>query len=157
MTKRYWLFKTEPSTYSIDDLKEAKGGKDIWDGVRNFQARNFLRDEVRKGDLVFIYHSSCKVPGIAGLAKVLREKCPDPTSWDKKSPYYDPKSTKDSPRWFMVEVMFVKKFKNLIPLELLKKVKGLNDFQLLKRGNRLSIMPVNEKHSEIINDLLKKA
>ena len=151
----YWLFKTEPSTYSIDDLKKSKQGKDIWDGVRNFQARNFLRDDVKKGDLVFIYHSSCKVPGIAGLAKVTREKLPDPTSWDKKSSYYDPKSTKEKPRWFMVEIAFVKKFKNLITLDKLKSVKELDGFQLLKKGNRLSILPVSNKYFEVINNLLK--
>ena len=156
MARNYWLFKTEPSTYSIDDLKEAKQGKDIWDGVRNFQARNFLRDDVKKGDLVFIYHSSCKIPGIAGLAKVIREKCPDPTSWDKLSSYYDPKSTKENPRWFMVEISFVKKFKSFISLELLKSIKELNDFQLLKKGNRLSIMPVSKEHSDVIKGLLKK-
>ena len=156
MARNYWLFKTEPSTYSIDDLKEAKQGKDIWDGVRNFQARNFLRDDVKKGDLVFIYHSSCKTPGIAGLAKVIREKCPDPTSWDKLSSYYDPKSTKENPRWFMVEISFVKKFKSFISLELLKSIKELNDFQLLKKGNRLSIMPVSKEHSDVIKGLLKK-
>ena len=156
MARNYWLFKTEPSTYSIDDLKEAKQGKDIWDGVRNFQARNFLRDDVKKGDLVFIYHSSCKTPGIAGLAKVIREKCPDPTSWDKLSSYYDPKSTKENPRWFMVEISFVKKFKSFISLELLKSIKELNDFQLLKKGNRLSIMPVSKEHSDVIKELLKK-
>jgi len=156
MARNYWLFKTEPSTYSIDDLKEAKQGKDIWDGVRNFQARNFLRDDVKKGDLVFIYHSSCKTPGIAGLAKVIREKCPDPTSWDKLSSYYDPKSTKENPRWFMVEIAFVKKFKSFISLELLKSIKELNDFQLVKKGNRLSIMPVSKEHSDVIKGLLKK-
>ena len=156
MARNYWLFKTEPSTYSIDDLKEAKQGKDIWDGVRNFQARNFLRDDVKKGDLVFIYHSSCKTPGIAGLAKVIREKCPDPTSWDKLSSYYDPKSTKENPRWFMVEIAFVEKFKSFISLELLKSIKELNDFQLLKKGNRLSIMPVSKEHSDVIKSLLKK-
>mgnify|MGYP001372212358 CR=1 FL=1 len=156
MARNYWLFKTEPSTYSIDDLKEAKQGKDIWDGVRNFQARNFLRDDVKKGDLVFIYHSSCKTPGIAGLAKVIREKCPDPTSWDKLSSYYDPKSTKENPRWFMVEIAFVRKFKSFISLELLKTIKELNDFQLLKKGNRLSIMPVSKEHSDVIKGLLKK-
>ena len=156
MARNYWLFKTESSTYSIDDLKEAKQGKDIWDGVRNFQARNFLRDDVKKGDLVFIYHSSCKTPGIAGLAKVIREKCPDPTSWDKLSSYYDPKSTKENPRWFMVEIAFVRKFKSFISLELLKSIKELNGFQLLKKGNRLSIMPVSKEHSDVIKGLLKK-
>ena len=124
--------------------------------MRNFQARNFLRDDVKKGDHVFIYHSSCKSPGIAGLAKVIREKCPDPTSWDKLSSYYDPKSTKENPRWFMVEIAFVRKFKSFISLELLKSIKELNDFQLLKKGNRLSIMPVSKEHSDIIKGLLKK-
>ncbi|MEC8623630.1 MAG: EVE domain-containing protein [Bdellovibrionota bacterium] len=156
MATNYWLFKTEPSTYSIDDLRESRQGKDVWDGVRNFQARNFLRDDVKKGDFVFIYHSSCKVPGIAGLAKVTRAKCPDPTSWDKNSPYYDPKSTKENPRWFMVEIVFVRKFKKLISLDLLKSVKELHDFQLLKKGNRLSIIPVSKEYSDVINGLLKQ-
>ena len=156
MATNYWLFKTEPSAYSIDDLRESRQGKDVWDGVRNFQARNFLRDDVKKGDFVFIYHSSCKVPGIAGLAKVTRAKRPDPSSWDKKSPYYDPKSTKENPRWFMVEIVFVRKFKKLISLDLLKSVKELHDFQLLKKGNRLSIIPVSKEYFDVINDLLKK-
>lgn len=147
----YWLMKTEPDTFSIDDLKRMK--KSGWDGVRNYQARNFMRDAMKKGDLVLIYHSSCKVPGVAGIAEVSKESHPDPTCWDKKSQYYDPKSTKDEPRWFMVEVKWKKTFKEVITLKELKDHKELKDMKLLQRGNRLSITPISKKEFEFIQAL----
>ena len=150
MDTNFWLFKTEPSSYSIDDLKNGPQSQDTWDGVRNYQARNFLRDDIKKGDIILIYHSSCKIPGIVGLAKVIKEKSPDFTSWDKKSPYYDPKSTKENPRWFLVTIKFHKKFKSIISLEKLKANPLLKNFQLLKKGNRLSILPVSSKEFDII-------
>ncbi len=146
--------KSEPDTFSIDDLRERPDSKESWDGVRNYQARNFMRDEMKKGDLILFYHSSCKVPGIAGVAKVSMESHPDPTCWDKSSAYYDPKSTKESPRWFMVEVCFKKKFKSVIELSKLKELPELKDMILVQKGSRLSIQPVKKEHYDfIVNNL----
>jgi predicted RNA-binding protein with PUA-like domain len=145
----YWLFKSEPSTFSIDDLSLCTNKTEHWDGVRNYQARNFMKD-MKKSDLGFFYHSSCKVPGVAGVVKVTKEAYPDHTSWNKKSPYYDEKSSKDNPRWFMVDVKLVKKFKTLITLEELKSYSTLKDFKLLQKGNRLSILPVTKKQWDFI-------
>lgn len=146
----YWLMKSEPDTFSIDDLKKVK--TEPWDGVRNYQARNFMK-EMKKKDLVFFYHSNCSPPGIVGVMEVSKEAYPDHTSFDKKSKYYDPKSTKENPRWFMVEVKFKEKFKELIPLEVLKEQKSLKDLALVRKGNRLSIMPVAEKEWKAILEL----
>lgn len=139
----YWLMKTEPDVFSIDDLKKNK--KTSWEGVRNYQARNFMRDQMKLGDQVLIYHSSCKVPAVAGVAKVIKEAHPDPSSWDKKSPYFDPKSSKENPRWFMVDLAFVKKFSQVISLSEIKKEKSLAQMKLVQKGNRLSIMPLTQK------------
>lgn len=147
----YWLFKSEPDAFSIDDLK--KKGTSPWDGVRNFKARNYMRDEAKVGDLVLFYHSSCKPPGVAGIARVSRESFPDLSALDPKSQYYDPKATKEKPIWYMVEVKFVKKFDQLIPLEQLKTEPGLEDMVILRKGNRLSITPVTKKQYEIIVSL----
>lgn len=144
----YWLMKSEPHTFSIDLLKEKKTSG--WDGVRNYQARNFMRDEMKKGDLVLFYHSSCEVPGVAGIAKVSKESHPDPTQFDPKSDYYDPKATKELPRWFMVEVEFVEKFKNIFTLSEIKKTKGLDKMMVVQKGSRLSINPVTENEFKII-------
>ena len=141
----YWLFKSEPETFSIDALKKKPKQTEHWDGVRNFQARNFLRDEVKKGDLVFFYHSSCEPPGIAGIAQVVKAGYPDFTAWDVNSPYYDSKSTPDRPLWYMVDVKFVEKFPQLISLQQIKKNPKLKNMIILRRGNRLSITPVTEK------------
>lgn len=138
----YWLMKTEPDTFSIDDLKAQKTSG--WDGVRNYQARNFMRDDMKKGDLILIYHSSCEVPGVAGLAIVNKESHPDPSAFDSQSNYYDPKSNQDSPRWFMVQVKYKAKFKEIIPLAQLKQEKKLQDMKLIQKGNRLSIMPLEK-------------
>lgn len=140
---QYWLMKSEPDAFSIDDLKQQ--GPSPWDGVRNYQARNFMKD-MKIDDLVFFYHSSCKPAGIAGIAKVTRSAYPDHTSWDPNSAYYDPKSTKESPRWFMVDIELVEKFPVLIPLSSLKQDPELTDMALLKKGSRLSVMPIVESH-----------
>jgi predicted RNA-binding protein with PUA-like domain len=132
--------KTEPDTFSIDDLKRKK--HEAWDGVRNYQARNFMRDDMRVGDGVFFYHSNCAEPGIAGLAKVATDAYPDPSQFDPKSKYFDPGSSRDNPRWMLVDVTFVKKLKRVITLDELKNHKALTDMRLLRKGNRLSVMPV---------------
>jgi predicted RNA-binding protein with PUA-like domain len=144
----YWLMKSEPDVFSIDDLKKKK--KSGWDGVRNYQARNYMRDDMKIGDIVLFYHSSCEIPCIAGLAKVCKTSHPDPSQWDAKSEYYDPKSTKEAPRWFMVEVEFEEKFDHVITLGTLKETKGLESMPLVQKGSRLSINPVTEKEFKII-------
>jgi len=148
--------KTEPDTFSIDDLKSRPNKTESWDGVRNYQARNFMRDEMKKGDLILIYHSSCKIPGIAGIAEVAKESHPDHTCFDKTSKYYDPKSSEENPRWFMVSVKFKKKFKNFLPLNELKEQKRLKDMLLLQKGSRLSIQPVTKKEYDFITQELAK-
>jgi predicted RNA-binding protein with PUA-like domain len=140
--------KSEPYVFGIDDLKKNK--TEPWDGVRNYQARNFMRDDMKKGDKVLFYHSSCTPAGVSGIAEVSKESHPDHTCYDKKSKYYDPKSTKENPRWFMVEVKFKKKFKKLVTLEEIKNTKKLESMGLVKKGNRLSIMPVSEKEFETV-------
>jgi predicted RNA-binding protein with PUA-like domain len=145
---QYWLMKTEPSTFSIDDLAAAPGRKSAWDGVRNYQARNMLRDQMKKGDQAFIYHSSCEVPGIAGIAQVVREGYPDHTAFERGHHHYDPESDPAQPRWFMVDVKLVRKLKRVITLEELKARgrKELAGMVLLRPGNRLSVMPVEKAH-----------
>ena len=140
----YWLMKSEPDAYSIDDLET--DGREMWDGIRNYQARNMMRDEMRVGDKVFFYHSNCKEPGIVGIMKVASKPYPDPTQFDRKSKYYDPKSTADNPRWVLVDVKYVRKLKRNITLAELKETKGLDGLILTRKGNRLSIMPVEKKH-----------
>ena len=144
---KYWLMKSEPDEFGIDDLAKSKGKREHWDGVRNYQARNFMR-EMKTGDMVFFYHSSCPQPGVAGIAKVVREAYPDHTAFDPKDKHYDPKSDPDDPRWFMVDVALVRKFARIIPLSALREQaeKALRDMVLLRRGNRLSVMPVTKKH-----------
>ena len=144
--------KSEPDVFSIDTLKTKKNSG--WDGVRNYQARNYMRDDMKKGDLVLFYHSSCEVPGVAGIARVAKESHPDPTQFDPKSDYYDPKSTKENPRWFMVEVEFVKKFDRVITLAELKAEKALSNMPLVQKGSRLSINPVAELEYKTILGLL---
>lgn len=150
---RYWLFKSEPDVFGIDHLAKMPGKKDHWDGIRNYQARNLIRDEMHKGDLGFFYHSSCPVPGIVGTVSITSEAYPDHTAMDPKSQYYDPKATVENPRWFMVDVRYKKKFKQIITLETLKSTSKLKDMRLVQRGNRLSVMPVTPKEWEIINKL----
>ncbi|MDX1403123.1 MAG: EVE domain-containing protein [Woeseiaceae bacterium] len=144
----YWLFKSEPNAYSIDDLERDK--MEPWDGIRNYQVRNMIRDDMQIGDEVFFYHSSCKVPAIVGIAKIASQAYPDPTQFDPASKYYDEKSTEDDPRWLLVDVLFQRKLRRPITLKELKEHPGLGDFRLTQRGNRLSIFPVSEEHWNIV-------
>ncbi|GAC15447.1 EVE domain-containing protein [Aliiglaciecola lipolytica] len=144
----YWLFKSEPDAFSIDDLANRTNQTEHWDGIRNYQARNFLRDKVQQGDQVFIYHSSCKNVGIAGLAEVVKAAYPDHTQFDPESNYYDPKSDPENPRWFMVDVKFVAKFKQILSLKNIKSMPEITELGLVKKGHRLSIMPVTKAEFE---------
>lgn len=148
----YWLFKTEPDGFSIDDLAARPNQTEPWDGVRNYQARNFLRDEVAVGDKVFIYHSSCKNVGIAGVAHVVRAGYPDTTQFNPESAYYDPKSPEDKPRWYRVDVKFVEKFTQVLPLSTIKSMPQITDIALVKKGGRLSVMPVTEPEWQHLYD-----
>lgn len=152
---KYWLFKSEPSTFSVDDLAASPGKTTCWDGVRNYQARNFIRDDIRTGDRVMFYHSSCDQPGVVGVAEVVRECYVDHTAFDAKDPHYDPKSNPDSPRWFMVDIKLTRKLKRVVTLvELREHETGrLKDFGLLKKGNRLSILPVTSAQWKFILSL----
>ncbi|MFU8816943.1 MAG: EVE domain-containing protein [Pseudomonadales bacterium] len=140
----HWLVKSEPDVFSIDDLYRSPKRTSHWDGVRNYQARNFMRDSMKKGDLVFFYHSNCDVPGIVGIAKVTREAYPDHTAFDPDDPHYDPKSDPAAPTWMMVDVQYVRKLKRNIALHELKANPELQDMALVRKGNRLSVMPVAE-------------
>jgi predicted RNA-binding protein with PUA-like domain len=147
---KYWLMKSEPDTFSIDDL-EARGRRaEPWDGVRNYQARNMLRDQMRKGDLAFFYHSGCEVPGITGIMEIAGPGRPDPTAFDPGDHHFDPDSDPDNPRWYLVDVLFRRRTKRLITLEELRGHRALAGMQLLKRGNRLSVTPVSRKHWDYI-------
>lgn len=146
----YWLMKSEPDAYSIDDLNNEKNKTTFWDGVRNYQARNMMRDDMQIGDKVFFYHSNCKVPGIVGIAKVVKRGYPDPTQFDSTSKYFDPKSKPENPRWIGVEVKYEKRFKDVISLEQIKQNPALKEMQLVRKGNRLSVMPVAEKDWQTI-------
>lgn len=150
MGQRYWLMKTEPSLFSIDDFKKCPQMVTPWEGVRNYQARNFMR-EMKRGDLVFIYHSNTEKMGIAGLGEIDKEAYPDSSAWDKKSPYFDQKSTPEKVRWDRVDVKFAKKFKNILELAQLRQIASLKDLLILKKGNRLSVTPVSEnEYQEIL-------
>ena len=137
---KHWLMKSEPDTFSIDDLRTR--GSEPWDGVRNYQARNFMRDGMRVGDSVFFYHSNCAEPGIVGLAEVASEAYPDPSQFDPKSDYFDPGASRDNPRWVLVDVAFVRKLKRTITLKELQALPSLAEMALVRKGNRLSVMPV---------------
>ena len=149
MTK-YWLMKSEPSCFSIDDLQQSLNQTSCWDGVRNYQARNFMRDDMQILDKIFFYHSNCKTPGIVGIAEVASKPYPDHTAWDPSSEHPDSKSTPDNPIWYMVDVKFVEKFPAIIPLDSLRKYNELKDFKLLHKGNRLSILPVTNAEWKFI-------
>lgn len=141
---KYWLMKSEPDCFSIDDLKKEK--VTIWDGVRNYQARNIMRDEMKKGDQVFFYHSNAKPPHIIGLAEIdSKEPIPDPTQFDPKSEYFDEKSSKENPRWMTVKVKFKKKFKDILALDQIRSNPKLKDMKLVQKGARLSVQPVSKK------------
>jgi predicted RNA-binding protein with PUA-like domain len=149
---KYWLMKTEPGCFSIDDLAAAPGQTSSWDGVRNFQARNFMRDQMSLGDLILFYHS-VKNPGVVGIARVVRESYPDHTAFNPEDQHFDPRSTPENPLWFMVDVQFVEKFLHPVPLASLRGVKGLEGMELLKKGSRLSVMPVTEEEFGIVTRL----
>ncbi|MDA3960097.1 MAG: EVE domain-containing protein [Planctomycetota bacterium] len=144
---RYWLMKSEPNVFGINHLE--KVGTEPWDGVRNYQARNFMRDDMRVGDKVLFYHSNSKPSGVAGLAKVVRTGYPDHTSWDPESKYHDPKSTPETPRWFMVDLGYVSTFKQVVSLDEMRQAEDLADMVLLNRS-RLSVQPVDKAHYDLI-------
>ncbi len=150
---RYWLMKTEPGEFGIDDLAKRPRKTEPWDGVRNYQARNMMRDEMKKGDRVFIYHSNCEAPGIVGIAGIVREGYPDPTAFDPEDRHYDPKSDPANPRWYLVDVKFERKLRRTIPLTELKAQAALEGMALVRRGNRLSVMPVSEREWKYILSL----
>lgn len=143
--RKYWLMKSEPGTYSIDDLE--RDGETCWDGVRNYQARNFMRDEMRAGDGVLFYHSNASPPGVVGVAEVVRESYPDPTARDPESHYYDEKATAADPRWFMVDIRFKGKLRRMVPLDELQADAALEDMTVTTRS-RLSVQPVSREHFE---------
>jgi len=148
----YWLMKTEPDVLSIDKLKTLK--ESDWDGVRNYQARNFMRDQMKLKDKVLIYHSSCDEIGIAGIAEVSKESHPDYSAIDPKSEYFDAKATKENPRWYMVSVKWVQTFSRVISLDDLRSIPDLSEMIVIKKGNRLSITPVTESEYKIIKNLV---
>jgi predicted RNA-binding protein with PUA-like domain len=142
--RKYWLMKSEPNVYSIEDLE--RDGSTEWDGVRNYQARNFMRDDMAIGDLVLFYHSSANPKGVAGVAEVCREAYPDPTQFDRKHKYFDEKSSEDDPRWWLVDVKHVETLDEVLPLSTLKEDAKLDDMLVVQRGQRLSVQPVDKKH-----------
>ncbi len=148
--KRHWLMKSEPSSFSVDDLLRRPRRTEPWDGVRNYQARNLIRDEMSPEDLAFFYHSSCAEPGIVGVMEVASPAYPDPTAFDPSHHHFDPDSSPDSPRWLLVDVRLVRKLRRIITLTELKAHPELSGLQLLKRGNRLSVMPVSPAHWDFI-------
>jgi predicted RNA-binding protein with PUA-like domain len=146
---KYWLMKSEPDVFSFSDLKKRPKKTEPWNGVRNYQARNFMRDEMQVGDLILFYHSSCDIPGVAGIARVNSSAYPDSTQFDPHSEYFDPKATLENPRWFLVDVSYEKDL-NFVSLEDMKKRHELKDMRLLQRGNRLSILPVSSEEFKVI-------
>lgn len=149
--------KSEPETFSIDDLKARPKGIEPWDGIRNYQARNFMRDCMQVGDRAFFYHSNCKVPGIVGVMEIASTVYPDPTQFDRKSKYYDPDSRPEEPRWLLVDVKYVRHTDRVISLtEIKAHAKTLGDFPLIRKGNRLSILPVTDQQWDDLIGLEKK-
>lgn len=151
--KRYWLMKTEPESYSIDDLE--RDGTTFWNGIRNYQARNFMRDNVKPGDGVLFYHSNAEPPGIFGIAEVVKAAYPDHTQFDPESKYFDPRATPDNPTWVMVDVKFVRKFSAPISLAELKETPGLEEMMVTRRGSRLSVQPVTAQEWKIVTGMRK--
>ena len=147
---KYWLFKSEPSEFSIQDLAKAKRKTTFWDGVRNYQARDFLRDEIKVGDRVLYYHSNADPSAVVGVAKVVREGYPDHTDWDPNDKHYDEKSSIDNPRWFMVDIQLETIFKRPMPLPELREIKSLKNMELLRKGSRLSVQPVRKSEFDRI-------
>jgi predicted RNA-binding protein with PUA-like domain len=149
---RYWLMKSEPDTYSIDDLKNANGPA-MWEGCRNYVVRNYFRDDMSIGDMAFFYHSNIAPIGIIGTMRVVSEPYPDPTQFDPKSHYYDPKSKPENPRWILRDMLFVSKFKRTVTLAELRETPGLEEMSVNRKGQRLSVMPVTEEEWKIVNGL----
>lgn len=149
MSTHCWLMKTEPGCFSIDDLASAPGKTTMWDGVRNYQARNFMRDAMRVGDPVLFYHSVTN-PGIAGIAEVASDAYPDPTQWDPENEHFDPRSPADKPRWFLVDVRLVRRFTEVLPLTVLRARPELAGMELLRKGSRLSVQPVRPEEYEAV-------
>lgn len=152
--KKYWLMKCEPAAYAIDDLE--RDGTTTWEGVRNFQARNYLRDEMKKGDGVLFYASNAEPSGVAGLAEVAREAYPDPYAFQEGHEYHDPKSDPADPTWYMVDIRFVEKFPGIVPLATLKETPGLEKMVVTQKGSRLSVQPVTKEEFEIVRRLGRK-
>ncbi|MFM9873961.1 MAG: EVE domain-containing protein [Fimbriimonadaceae bacterium] len=152
---RYWLMKSEPETYGIDHLKKV-GGPDIWEGCRNYTVRNFFRDDFKPGDMAFFYHSVCNPAGIVGIMRITKSGYPDPTQFDPKSKYFDPKAPADGSRWLAPDVEFVEKFEQMITLADLKETPGLEDMFVVRKGQRLSVMPVTPEEWEIVMKLAHK-
>lgn len=148
--RNFWLMKTEPDVFSIEDLVRRPGQRELWDGVRNYQARNFMMNEMKVGDLVLFYHSNAEPSGVAGTAEVIASAQPDPSSWDKSSEYFDPKSTPENPRWFCVTVGKPKPFKRFVSLDDLRSKGELKDMLVLRKGQRLSIQPVSREEFECV-------
>ena len=148
----YWLMKSEPDCYSIDDLE--RDGTEFWEGCRNYQVRNYLRDEMSPGDMAFFYHSSTKPAGIVGTMKITSEAYPDPTQFDPESRYFDAKSSRENPRWFVRDIQFDSKFKRMVTLQELKETPGLEKMWVTKKGQRISILPVTPEEWKIVLDLV---
>ncbi|MBK1832790.1 EVE domain-containing protein [Roseibacillus ishigakijimensis] len=148
---KYWLIKSEPDVFGIDEMEKA--GTEPWDGIRNYQARNFMRDEMAIGDLALFYHSNTKPPGVAGVVKVASRPYPDPTQFDKKAKYYDEKSSEDKPRWLLVDFEFVCRMPHYVPLDEMKAEGRLEGMLTLRKGNRLSITPVEKEHFAVVCEL----
>lgn len=156
MARRYWLFKSEPDVFSWDDLLAAPNQTTHWDGVRNYQARNLLRDEIKEGDRVFFYHSNASPQVIAGIAEVVREGYPDPSQFDAKSKYHDPDAREDQPRWYVVDIKAEAQLPRPVSLPELKEVPGLEEMMLLKKGSRLSVQPVTAEEWKIVLAVAKR-
>jgi len=153
MNPRYWLMKTEPGEFSIEDLERRPGQVEHWDGVRNYQARNMMRDDMKASDGVLFYHSNCETPGIVGIARVTREGYPDHTAFEPENRHFDPGGDPDNPRWYMVDVRYERKLSRTISLSELKDRPELEGLALIRRGNRLSVMPVSQSHWDFILSL----
>ncbi len=156
MAKKFWLMKSEPSEFSIDDLAKSKNQTTYWDGVRNYQARNFMRDEMKIGDMVLFYHSNAKPTAVVGICKIVKEGYPDFTAFDPDDKHYDPKSVKDNPTWYMVDIQLVEKFDKPVTLQEIKENPKLKNMKLVQRGNRLSVMPVTKDEFNEIKKMSKK-
>lgn len=150
VSQRYWLMKTEPDVFSIDDLKDSPNQSTCWDGVRNYQARNTMRDDMRIGDKVLVYHSNAEPSCVVGIATICREAYPDHTAWDPTDPHFDPKTDPANPRWMMVDIRYESKFKVPQSLAMLRELSELSAMELLRKGSRLSVQPVNKKEFDII-------